>query len=836
MKVHIVCYEDLDLWILGKFARKLNIELNALGIQCDVSNVPDPSADINHHIIYFYYDGKKTSLDTVMITHIDEDWKLEQVKSQLKVAPMGICMSASTVDQLTNCGVQRERLCHVLPAHDEVMVPRKTVVGITSKIHSDGRKRESMLLELTDQISPTDFSFKIMGAGWGGIVDALKLKGFEVDYYDSFDYQLNQDLVPTFDYYLYLGLDEGAMGFVDALAAGVKTIATPQGYHLEAKNGITHPFTELQELIAIFTFIADSKRNITNSVASWTWREYAIRHIEIWKYLITGNPRQYSSINRGDGIFSVVDNQKQLLQEATVQKYLPLTLKKKILIVCSHFWPSTGGLESRMGQFGQELVKEGHFVTVLTQYITGRTSDYLNGIKIVSSPFMEFTNQIRKFILSGDYDSCILVQDPLGEIIWALENLKIPKKIRVIIQPIINEDGYSKWKDDQSFISRLTSILRENGIPLTMTRSGPDLRYMKSVGLEPIYLPNATVPVDSAGDFRKEFGIGENQFLILHVANLFWVKNHIGLIDSMQNLPKHWKLVMIGNPSAESDCVQAVLSKLKEREDILFIPGLSREWTSSAIQAADIVILASKGEGSPITILEAMSHKKPWLATPECGAANDHLGGFICPVSEFKIHLDFLEKNRWVLNELSEISFEHWNECYSWPIVLKGWTELIDQGFVKTEFYPSGQLIEKMLKVYLSVLKFLDVRKKLTPQLFFKSNYFIGKQINNLIPDAEIEHLLESIYSSSVDLNKVVEVAEKLTEQNQISTAALLYFMWINYSISELKFAAIYNLGILYETLGDVNSAKQAYEWASSLNPDFELARANLSRLLQSSN
>ena len=86
-----------------------------------------------------------------------------------------------------------------------------------------------------------------------------------------------------------------------------------------------------------------------------------------------------------------------------------------------------------------------------------------------------------------------------------------------------------------------------------------------------------------------------------------------------------------------------------------------------------------------------------------------------------------------------------------------------------------------------------------------------------------------------MNLRKVVEVAEILTEQNQISTAALLYFMWINYSISELKFAAIYNLGILYETLGDVNSAKQAYEWASSLNPDFELARANLSRLLQSS-
>ena len=42
------------------------------------------------------------------------------------------------------------------------------------------------------------------------------------------------------------------MGFLDACAAGVKTIVTPQGYHLDAMRGITHGFKELPELVAIF--------------------------------------------------------------------------------------------------------------------------------------------------------------------------------------------------------------------------------------------------------------------------------------------------------------------------------------------------------------------------------------------------------------------------------------------------------------------------------------------------------------------------------------------------------------------------------------------------------
>ena len=57
MKVHIICYEDLEDWILGKFATRLCDEVIAQGIPCDVSSSSAPTADINHHVNYSGYNG-----------------------------------------------------------------------------------------------------------------------------------------------------------------------------------------------------------------------------------------------------------------------------------------------------------------------------------------------------------------------------------------------------------------------------------------------------------------------------------------------------------------------------------------------------------------------------------------------------------------------------------------------------------------------------------------------------------------------------------------------------------------------------------------------------------
>ncbi len=286
MRIRIVSYEDVDTWILGKFAIKLCEILNAQGAKADIDNTPDISADINHHIIYSYYDGEKSSIDTVMITHIDARWKLQKVKNQLVTSEMGICMSSDTLNKLVAWGVPRHKLCYINPAQDGIIKPRKIILGITSKVQSSGCKRESMVAQLADRISPDIFKFKIMGSGWDAIVGILRSKGIEVDYYNCFDYKEYCELMPNLDYYLYPGWDEGSMGFLDAVAAGIPTIVTPQGYHLDIPGGITHPFKSTNELVEILDGIAKKRKRFAGAVSGWTWNEYARKHLLLWKYLL----------------------------------------------------------------------------------------------------------------------------------------------------------------------------------------------------------------------------------------------------------------------------------------------------------------------------------------------------------------------------------------------------------------------------------------------------------------------------------------------------------------------------------------------------------------------
>jgi hypothetical protein len=286
MKVRIVCYEEVDAWILGKFARRLNENLRLQGVDVDIAKTPDASADINHHIIYFDYDGRKTTTETVMITHIDTDWKVDRVRQQVIEAEMGVCMSADTLQQLVRKGVPRHKLCYINPAHDDWVRPRKKLIGITSKVQPSGCKREEMLLELAGRIAADDFKFFIMGGGWSSIVDSLRKLGIEVDHYDRFDDKSYRQILPSLDYYLYFGQDEGSMGFLDALSAGVPTIVTPQGFHLDAINGITYPFNDLRELVKIFHEISEQTHRLRRSVQDWTWAEYARKHLVLWEYLL----------------------------------------------------------------------------------------------------------------------------------------------------------------------------------------------------------------------------------------------------------------------------------------------------------------------------------------------------------------------------------------------------------------------------------------------------------------------------------------------------------------------------------------------------------------------
>jgi hypothetical protein len=292
MRVRIVIAAQNAGWVIGKMGHRLADGLRGLGVDVSVGDTPEPAADINHWMSFAFADGCAGTLNTMFVTHPDDLYKIRLIRERLGSAiQLALCMSPHAVDELVAFGVPRERLWYVLPAMDRRLEPRRICIGITTRTYDDGRKREAFLVRLARAMPLGGFHFKIFGAGWASVIEELKRAGATVEYDPGGedwqgDYARIQAAIPSFDYYLYMGMDEGSLGTLDAVAAGVRSIVTAQGFHLAMPGGITHPFTEYDELEAIFRGLARERDERHGALADWTWDTYAREHLGIWQAML----------------------------------------------------------------------------------------------------------------------------------------------------------------------------------------------------------------------------------------------------------------------------------------------------------------------------------------------------------------------------------------------------------------------------------------------------------------------------------------------------------------------------------------------------------------------
>lgn len=277
IKLHIVNYEEsFNNGILTKFAKKMFEALSGReDIFVSIGDKPREDVDINHHINYLPYKPNGTK-NTLMVTHIWEGYKLDSLKKSMETADYGICMSQDMKNTLVKWGLDEEKLPVILPAHDG-RPRRHQVVAILTNVYPDGCKRAEMFTELASKLDNNQWAFRIMGSGWDEILVPLVAKGLQVDYFPEFNYEIHNQILDSSDYCLYFGNDEGSMAILDAKNAGLKLIATNQGFHKEI--GIDYPFNTQEELDAIFASLN------SNPVKDWTWSNYINNHIEIWKKL-----------------------------------------------------------------------------------------------------------------------------------------------------------------------------------------------------------------------------------------------------------------------------------------------------------------------------------------------------------------------------------------------------------------------------------------------------------------------------------------------------------------------------------------------------------------------
>jgi glycosyltransferase involved in cell wall biosynthesis len=387
----------------------------------------------------------------------------------------------------------------------------------------------------------------------------------------------------------------------------------------------------------------------------------------------------------------------------------------RVLLACSHFWPSIGGLETVVENLGARLARRGYRVTVAAWEHPDRHVPVHHGMNVISLSArpQSGARQLRELATSGRFDACVLFADPLNWIFWALEDLPATTGMRLIGQPMINADGYSRWRDDREFRRRLSRIMRRCDCVVVVTTQGHEVGYLQEEQIPFVYLPNAaTAPETHDAAFRERFGIAPHQAVYLQVANLWPVKNHLGLMPVMSRLPGEWRLVMVGYPSADASYVSKVRSAARRDSRFLLIPGLPRPDVEAALATASAVLLASFGETCPVTILEAMSHGKPWLATPECGGVRDKAGGIVAPLGEFPALLQRFHTHPELTRALGQCGREHWRACFTWERVTAGWDELLTTGQVRTTFDMPASLSDETAHLRDTLAQQVAVRRE----------------------------------------------------------------------------------------------------------------------------
>src|SRR5213079_3455186 len=106
---------------------------------------PRGDVDLNHWMSYAFANEPQPTRATMFITHIDDPHKVSLVGTELEHGiDDGICMSSHQVEFLVAQGLPRASLCHVLPAHDNRVKPRRIRIGIATRLYPDGRKREDL--------------------------------------------------------------------------------------------------------------------------------------------------------------------------------------------------------------------------------------------------------------------------------------------------------------------------------------------------------------------------------------------------------------------------------------------------------------------------------------------------------------------------------------------------------------------------------------------------------------------------------------------------------------------------------------------------------------------
>jgi glycosyltransferase involved in cell wall biosynthesis len=231
---------------------------------------------------------------------------------------------------------------------------------------------------------------------------------------------------------------------------------------------------------------------------------------------------------------------------------------------------------------------------------------------------------------------------------------------------------------DPAFRTQYASLAAAADVLVQSSHAGFDAQLHEQLGVRAAYVPNAAGGTDPEGDFRAPHLNGYTGPLLLAVGNLWPEKNHLALLDALREHPGEFRLAIVGRPDPGHLPLAAEIERRAALDPrVTLVPGVAPEMVASAMRQADLLLLPSAADATPLVLLEAMRFGLPWLATANCGSAHDHAGGAILPVESFPGAIDHLLADGDARAALGAEGRSHFELAYSWDVVGAAYSALL---------------------------------------------------------------------------------------------------------------------------------------------------------------
>jgi len=301
-----------------------------------------------------------------------------------------------------------------------------------------------------------------------------------------------------------------------------------------------------------------------------------------------------------------------------------------------------GGVERHVHDLSLKLAKKGHEVIVYSRkWYTGKNEDHIfNGVKVIHTKSFHtkhldaishtFFSTLEAMKKENKID--VIHYHGVGPSLLAFIPRLFARKIKVISTFHSIDRYHKKWNFFAKWILKLGERAACKFPHKTITVSRSLENYSANeYNVKTKYIPNGVNACEELENYEeilkannlKKFNLEKDKYLVM-ISRLVPHKGVHHLIQAFVNLKSKYpenkkiqelKLAIVGGSAFTDKYVKELHLLASAQNDIVFTDFQSGDILEELYAGAIALVNPSMSEGLPITVLQAMSHKKPVLVT-----------------------------------------------------------------------------------------------------------------------------------------------------------------------------------------------------------------------------